>query len=202
MNKTYIKKIDASLNDINNNIGMLTTSGDDIIDVFETKYNNETGSGYSYTDSTIGIYNGAGDGTEEGSYKYISNDIKELKTYLGIEIENDPDLLDDLEKMDASYNLNKETINEYDKKRRKLKKKLVVYNNIIGRLSDAKTNKHYLLFIIWLVILFIILITVFLNVVEEKGSMNLLSKAILCIFLIIIIYYFIKNTMLYFNGYR
>ena len=103
--------------------------------------------------------------------------------------------------MDASYDIIKEKINIYDDKREELKEKLLTYNNTTGRLSDAKSNKYYILFIVWLVIFFIIMFTVFSNIVEEQKTMNLPTKILVFLFIAFIFYFILKNTFMYFSGY-
>ena len=73
---------------------------------------------------------------------------------------------------------------------------------VIDVLKDAKMDKYYFLFIIWIIIFFIILFTLFFNIVESQTSMNILSKGLLFIFVLYVLYYILKNIYLYFNGYR
>ena len=109
---------------------------------------------------------------------------------------------DELNIMDASYNDNSILVNDYEKERKHLKNRLKSYHSIVGQLKDAKMNKYYFLFIIWIIIFFIILFTLFFNIVEEQKSMNILSKGLLFIFVLYVLYYILKNIYLYFNGYR
>ena len=108
----------------------------------------------------------------------------------------------EMENMDTSYNNNSSLVNDYEAERKHLKNRLKSYHSIVGQLNDAKMNKYYFLFIIWIIIFFIILFTLFFNIVEEQKSMNILSKGLLFIFTLYILYYILKNIYLYFNGYR
>ena len=108
----------------------------------------------------------------------------------------------EMNEMNTSYNTNIDLVNDYEDKRQYLKNRLKTYHSIVGKLKDAKMNKYYLLFIIWIIIFFIILFTLFSSIVEEQKSMNPLSKGLLFIFFLYILYYILKNIYLYFNGYR
>ena len=108
----------------------------------------------------------------------------------------------EMEEMDISYNENSILVNDYENKRQYLKNRLKSYHSIVGKLKDAKMDKYYFLFIIWIIIFFIILFTLFFNIVESQTSMNILSKGLLFIFVLYVLYYILKNIYLYFNGYR
>lgn len=111
------------------------------------------------------------------------------------------DLSGTLSVMDASNVYIKDRINYYEKRKKYLHDLMMKYNNIEGRLVDAQSNKYYTLFLIWSIIFIIVLMTVFTNVIETRSSMNLLSKAILFIFIIYLVRMIIKNILLYMNGY-
>jgi hypothetical protein len=106
-----------------------------------------------------------------------------------------------LEDMDGSNNYIKQRISYYEDRKKHLKDLIDKYNNIEGRLVDTKSNRYYILFLIWSIIFIIILITVFTNIIESDTSMNLLSRMVLFIFIIYLGYIIIKNIMLYMNGY-
>ena len=111
------------------------------------------------------------------------------------------ELSDTLSDMDASNTHIKNRINYYEQRRKYLHNLMMKYNNIEGRLVDAQSNRYYTLFLIWSIIFIIVLTTVFTNVIETRSSMNLLSKAILFIFIIYLVRMIIKNIQLYMNGY-
>lgn len=111
------------------------------------------------------------------------------------------ELSDTLSDMDASNTHIKNRINYYEQRRKYLHDLMMKYNNIEGRLVDAQSNRYYTLFLIWSIIFIIVLTTVFTNVIETRSSMNLLSKAILFIFIIYLVRMIIKNIQLYMNGY-
>ena len=108
----------------------------------------------------------------------------------------------EISNMDVAMTENISLIHEYDEKRNLLENKLQTYNSILTRLENATQNKYYILFIVWTILFFIILFTLFFNIIEEQSSMNLFSKGFILLFILFILYYILKNSYLYLNGYK
>ena len=106
-----------------------------------------------------------------------------------------------LDVMDSSHNYLKDRVEYYEQRKKYLNELLSKYNNIEGRLVDAKSNKYYILFLIWSIIFIIVLTTVFTNLIETQSSMNMLSKVLLFVFIVYLVYLVIKNVLLFMNGY-
>ena len=103
---------------------------------------------------------------------------------------------------ESSMNDIQSLINNYDIKKQKLENKTIHYNSIISKLSDGKVNVNYYLMNIWIIILFVVGYASFFSVIEEKESLNHVSKIILFLFLIFVAYFIFKNVYLYFSGYQ
>lgn len=134
----------------------------------------------------------------DNTFSSLQQRIKSQKA--GIDSEYG-DLSVTLSDMDASNAYIKDRINYYEKQKKYLHDLMMKYNNIEGRLVDAQSNKYYILFLIWSIIFIIVLTTVFTNMIETRSSINLLSKAILFIFIIYLAHMIVKNILLYINGY-
>lgn len=155
-------------------------------------------------------YNDSDSVLENHDYNKFNEDIDKTFSSLQLRIQSQKALIkseyDDLNDiflsdMDVSNGYIKDRINYYENRKKYLHDLMMKYNNIEGRLVDAQSNKYYILFLIWSIIFIIVLTTVFTNIIETRSSMNLLSKAILFIFIIYLVHMIIKNILLYMNGY-
>lgn len=156
-------------------------------------------------------YNDSDSVLEKDDYNKFNEDIDNTFSSLQLRIQSqkagivseygdldDDNFLSDM--VDSNTNI-KYKINYYENRKKYLHDLMMKYNNIEGRLVDAQSNKYYILFLIWSIIFIIVLTTVFTNIIETRSSMNLLSKAILFIFIIYLVHMIIKNILLYMNGY-
>ena len=152
------------------------------------------------------------------SYSHQLKIIQQFKLSLGLQSEFNSSLIDlsginvlpgnislssyNLSNYKSSMNDIEVLVNEYDIKKQKLEKKITHYNSIISKLKDGKVNVNYYLMNIWIIILFVVGYASFFSVIEEKESLNHISRIILFLFLIFVAYFIFKNVYLYFSGYQ
>jgi hypothetical protein len=186
MTESQFNNLDISLSNLGEEIENLYQTN--ILDNYNNEDANLTYDNYSTYKTII-----------DDEINTLQNSISTQKNSVSNYISDISDTV--LQNMDASNTYIRDRINHYEQRRKYLHDLMMKYNNIEGRLVDAQSNKYYTLFLIWSIIFIIVLTVVFTNVIETRSSMNLLSKAILFIFIIYLVHLIIKNLNLYLNGY-
>ena len=172
----------ATINQLNNSLNIYSNNMDTLINDIDTSFNDKS---YSATEN-VGKHDSAlidlsGINVHPGTISLSSYNLSNYESSM-----NDIEVL----------------VNEYDIKKQKLEKKITHYNSIISKLKDGKVNVNYYLMNIWIIILFVVGYASFFSVIEEKESLNHISRIILFLFLIFVAYFIFKNVYLYFSGYQ
>ena len=173
----------ATINELDNSLNIYSNNMDTLISDIDMSFNDKS---YSRGVDQVGTYNSSlidlsGINVLPGNISLSSYNLSNYKSSM-----NDIEVL----------------VNEYDIKKQKLEKKITHYNSIISKLKDGKVNVNYYLMNIWIIILFVVGYASFFSVIEEKESLNHISRIILFLFLIFVAYFIFKNVYLYFSGYQ
>jgi len=104
---------------------------------------------------------------------------------------------DDITSLDISYNkfhgdlLHSNIINE------NLKNIAVKYKINEAQLENSKRTKTYATLMVWIIIFMFVGSALFMSIIEDKKQMNIFSKIILVLFLLIVVFYVVKNLLTY-----
>ena len=119
---------------------------------------------------------------------YISDFLKQLK-YTQMPLQND------IKNMNLSYNNFYNDLQESNEINGQLKNLVSKYERNNVMLENAQKTKTYTLLMVWIVILMFIGSALFFSVIEDKKDMNIFSKAILCLFSLVVFFYVVKNLL-------
>ena len=177
---------ESDINNLQTNLDAYETNMDNLI-------NGETGLENDYTTS---VYNTSSPNNSVNQYNSSLNDLSGINTNVDFAADGI-----DIPSMQTQYTTMKDKIGVYNSKKDTLEKRLVYYNSIVSKLKDGKVYQNYYLMYIWIIILFVVGYASFFSVIEEKNTLNNVSRIILFLFLIFIAYFIFKNIYLYFSGY-
>ena len=82
---------------------------------------------------------------------------------------------------------------DYDKQKEINAKENTDVGTLYAKLDSAIQHRTYLLFTVWSIIFFVLVITLFLNVIGDTSHINLLSKVVLVCICIYAILYILSN---------
>jgi hypothetical protein len=104
---------------------------------------------------------------------------------------------DDISEMDDAYFHFYNDLKDSNKLNSRLRKTITKYEATEAQLNNAKKTNTYYTFIIWMIIFVFVSCALFLSIIEDKKDMNIFSKTLLVLFLLIIFFYIAKNSWFY-----
>lgn len=103
----------------------------------------------------------------------------------------------DIVSMDNSYNHFYNTLKESKKINSQLKTEISKYEAIKARLKNSEKSNIYFVLMVWGIIFIFIMVTLFFSIIEDKKELNIFSKTLLFLFLLVILFYSAKNFNFY-----
>ena len=103
----------------------------------------------------------------------------------------------DIVSLDSSYKEFHDDLTESKRLNSKLKNMISKYNAIDASLKNSqRTNTQYVL-MAWGMIFYFVGVSLFFSVIEDKNELNIFSKTLLFIFLLVVLFYSVKNFRVY-----
>ena len=104
---------------------------------------------------------------------------------------------DDITGLDISYNKFHSDLLRSNQVNEELKKVTQKYKINKAQLENAKQTKTYTTLMVWIIIFMFVGSALFMSIIEDKKKMNIFSKIILVLFLLVIVFYVAKNLLTY-----
>lgn len=175
INKEYISSIDNSLNvyqqyidDVDTSMTNLNIGGGG---TYESELEEKINHTFNINDS-------------------IYSDFKKLNFSTSIS-------QNDIANMDISYNNFLTKLEKSNTTQSDLKNMISKYDAIDATLKNSQRTNIQHMMIVWGVIFLFVAVALFFSIIEDKKEMNIFSKFLIFIFLLIILFYSISNFRIY-----
>lgn len=104
---------------------------------------------------------------------------------------------DDIVDMDNSYNHFYNSLEESKKINSQLKNVISKYEAVKASLKNSERSNSYFILMIWGAIFLFVMVALFFSVIEDKKELNIFSRTLLFLFLLIVLFYSAKNFKIY-----